>query len=256
MARSEQLDILERGNIYFLVRPRVEEHDPEGRGDVQHLYVVLSPDGRKSYRLLIIGRAELPDPDASGRQKHWGFVDAVYRDPKKLSEALREETYSTKTRGERHRPAARPVGEGVYEIASHGDHTHLSYALELPEAPGEVQRDLGIEAEASYVLSVKNPDQPSSPRTGLEGREAHLPQHLKEVFEGRKFADANPPELLDHDGIEVLLIAATSELRRDLGSDLPERAQEEDRSSADIFRDLRLRASQHPVGPLFDGRWA
>ncbi|NLE87934.1 MAG: hypothetical protein GX607_16230 [Myxococcales bacterium] len=255
MARSEQLDVLERGNIYFLVRPRVEEHDPEGPDDVQNLYVVLSPEGRKIYRSLIIGRAQLPDPDASGRQKHWGFVDAVYRDPKELSRALREETYSTKTRGERHRPAARPVGEGVYEIASHKGHTHLSYALELPEQPGEVQGDLGIEAEASYVVSVKNPDQPSPPRMGLK-REVHLPQHLKEAFGGRKFADADPPELLDHEGVEVLLVAATSDLRRELGSDLPGRTQEENRSSADIFRDLRLRASKHPVEPLFEGRWA
>ena len=51
---SEHVDVLERGNIYFLYRPRVEEHDPEGSEDIQNLYLVLSPEGKKSHRLLAI----------------------------------------------------------------------------------------------------------------------------------------------------------------------------------------------------------
>lgn len=35
---------------------------------------------------------------------------------------------------------------------------HLSYRLELPEKPGQVQADLRIAPEASYALSVKNPE--------------------------------------------------------------------------------------------------
>lgn len=253
--QSKELDVLERGNIYFLYRPRVEEHHPEGSDDIQNLYVVLSPRGKKTYRSLIIGRERLPDPDAPGRQKHWGFVDAVYRDPKQLSEALREESYDTKTRGERHRPAARPAGEGVYEIVSHNGHTHLTYALELPDEPGEVQRELGIVPEASYVISVKNPDKPSPPQAGVPRRDVSLPKKLMAVFRDRKFADADPPELLDHEGVEVLLVGASSDLGDELGSELPERARDEDASSADIFRDLRLHKSKHPVEPLFEGRW-
>jgi hypothetical protein len=63
-------------------------------------------------------------------------------------------TYSTATRGERHLAPARPAGEGVYTIARHDDHTHLAFALELPERPGEVQEELNIPREGSYIITV------------------------------------------------------------------------------------------------------
>jgi hypothetical protein len=47
--------------------------------------------------------------------------------------------------------AARPVGEGKYAIVKHQNHAELAYILEMPEQPGEAQRELGIEKEASYV---------------------------------------------------------------------------------------------------------
>jgi hypothetical protein len=254
-AEPRDYDVLERGNLYFLYRPRVEEHEPEGAGDLQNLYLVLSPHGRRDeYRLLIVGRQEMPDPEASGRQRYWAFVDAVYRDPEKLSQDLRESTYQTKTRGERHRPAARPAGEGVYEIVRHGDHTHLTYALELPEKPGEVQRELNITEEASYVVSVKNPQKPSPPRAGLPRRDVRLPKRLMECFRDRKFADLSPPDFLDHEGVELLLVSASADLKEELGSPLAEQTQR-GASSADIFQELRLHKSQHPVEPLFQGHW-
>lgn len=252
---EREYDVLERGNLYFFYRPRVEEHEPEGREDLQNLYMVLSPHGKKNdYRLLVVGRQRMPDPEASGRERYWGFVDAVYHDPKKLSEDLRESSYETKTRGKRHRPAARPAGEGVYEIVRHGDHTHLTYALEFPEHPAEVQRDLKIAQEASYVVSVKNPDKPSPPQAGLPRRDVHLPKTLMERFQGRKFTDVSPPEFLDHEGVELIFVSASGDLQEELGSSLGEQAQR-GASSADVFRDLRLHKSQHPVEPLFRGHW-
>lgn len=40
---------------------------------------------------------------------------------------------------------------------------HLSYELELPESPGEVQDALKIRRKASYVLSVKYPARGAHP---------------------------------------------------------------------------------------------
>jgi hypothetical protein len=71
--------------------------------------------------------------------------------------------YETKTRGEREQPEVRPAGEGVYALVRHEDHTHLAYELELPSQPQKVQETFHVEAEASYLLSVKNPEHTTDP---------------------------------------------------------------------------------------------
>ena len=64
--------------------------------------------------------------------------------------------------------AARPVGEGKYAIVKHQNHAELAYILEMPKEPGEAQKELGIEKEASYIISVINPKKPAP--TGLSKR--------------------------------------------------------------------------------------
>ena len=53
--------------------------------------------------------------------------------------------------------AARPVGEGKYALVKYRNHAEIAYILELPKEPGEAQKELGIEKEASYIISVINP---------------------------------------------------------------------------------------------------
>jgi hypothetical protein len=251
--RSGNAAVIEQGNVYFLYRPKVETDEVEGLDDVQRLYMVLSPHGKARYRLIVLGRKRLPEIEGGG-QRYWGFVDNVAKDPKDLRAELEEQHYRTKTRGERSVPAARPAGEGVYALVRHDGHAHLAYALELPERPGEVQEELNIEEEASYIITVKNPAQPSPRGAGLgKGRKAKFPQHLKKHFAGRRFIDPDPPELLDYEGAELVLIGAREDPEEELGFSLD--AQDEDLASAEIFSDLRLRKSQHPVKPLIEGEW-
>lgn len=253
MPEQESVETLERGNIYFLYRPRVEEEDPESLEDVQNMYMVLSPHGKDEYRLGIIGRKHLPDPGAK-QERIWGFIEAIEKDPKKVVDELGEEEYETKTRGTRHRPAARPAGEGVYRIVRHEDHTHLVYALELPKSPGEVQDEMELEEEASYVISVKNPEKPSPRSAGLpQDRNADYPKSLQEKFEGRRFIDADPPKLLDYEGSQFVLISAAEDVKEDLGIELD--PQDENESRAEIFNDLRLEKSKQPIDPLTEGEW-
>src|SRR5690554_4622966 len=197
MASSRQsqndVEVLETGNIYFVYRPRVEEkhaeaeqvegeEQVEGLDDVQRFYMVLKPKGKKVYRMLAMGRKQLPDANQRGDQA-WGFVEAVSKDPGKLEQSLRAQTYQTKTRGERELPAARPVGEGVYQLVHHGDHTHLAYALELPHRPGDAQGELNIEPEGNYILQIKNPQKSSPRNAGLPRQDkADLPKRLQSAL--------------------------------------------------------------------------
>lgn len=252
--REETVETLERGNVYFFYRPRVEEEEPEGKEDLQNLHLVLSPHGGDDYRLGIIGRKRLPDPEAR-QERMWGFVEMVTHDPKRIVDALGEEEYETKTRGTRHRPAARPAGEGVYRIVRHDDHTHLVYALELPDEPDEVQRELRVEEEASFILSIKNPEKPAPRNAGLpEEREADYPSDLADRFRDRRFAEADPPRFLDYEGSQFVLISASEDVEAELGIELDPARESE--STAEIFNDLRLEKSKQPVEPLFEGEWA
>lgn len=251
---SENVQTLERGNVYFIYQPRVEHKQAESLKDVQRLYMVLAPSGKQVYRLAVIGQKKMPEPEREGRSRYWGFIDKVEKDAKKIEAEFDPTTYETRTRGEREVPAARPAGEGVYRIVRHEDHTHLIYALELPEKPGQVQDALNIESEASYIIQIKNPERGSPQAPGLdEDRQAEYPEKLQERFEDRKFYDADPPEFLDYTGTEFLLISAAEDVKEELGIDLDPQKESED--TAEIFNDLRMERSEHPTEPLLKGKW-
>jgi hypothetical protein len=244
---SERADVVERGDIFFLYRPRVNEDDPSGLSDVQRFFMVLRPD-RGKIRLLVVGRKRLPDP---GRhERNWGFVAKVAQAPAAIEQDLREETYETKTRGERRQPAARPAGEGRYAVALIDGQMHLAYVLERPEQPAEVQRAFRIAPEASFALSVNNPEADSPPGTGLgERQEADYPERLQREFRGRRF-DREDVRLLDAEGAEFILVGTRTD---------PEAAYRVDLDAgrhADILRELQMAKSRHPIRPLFEGKWA
>jgi hypothetical protein len=246
-------DVLENGDIYFTYRPRVQEESPEGLEDVQRTYMILSPKGKQRHRMIVLGQKRLPDVHDGG-DRTWGYVDLVTREPRDIEQELARQTYTTKTRGERVLPSARPAGEGVYAIVRHEDHTHLAYALELPSHMGDVQEELQIEPEASYIVTVKNPDQPSPPGVGLRGeRQPNFPRQLEKRFRGRRFADVDPPELLDYEGTELVLIGADEDVSDELGIRLD--TEHETTTRADIFTQLKLDRHEHPTEPLFKGEW-
>ena len=259
----DEVGTIEEGDIYFLYRPKVHEahqDDPErderedragGIGDVERFYIVLKPNGARHYRMIVIGRKRLPDVDE--HERNWGFVEAISSSPKELEEGLRRETYETETRGERVRPAARPAGEGVYGIVLRRNAMHLVYALELPEKPGPVQRDLNILPEASFALSVKNPEKGSPPNVGLrEEDEAHYPKRLQEEFRDRRFGREDP-RLLDYEGAEIVLVGARKNPEKAYGVSLD--PEEETIDTADIVKKLRFAKSRHPTAPLEQGKW-
>ncbi|HEX8203354.1 MAG TPA: hypothetical protein VF590_22955 [Isosphaeraceae bacterium] len=245
-------NVLERGDIFFFYRPDVGETAPGGLLDVRRFHLVLRPEGKETLRLITIGRKTLPG-QADGDRNHWGFVDRVFGAPEELRDALAGTTYETETRGERQLPEARPAGEGVYALARSGRNSVLAYVLELPEEPGVVQEAFHIGREGRFVLAIKNPEAARPPGIGLDDdRKADFPDELRERFGARKWLAADPPEFLDYEGAELVLIGGR-DADADLGIELE--PQPEDEQSAEVFEDLHLERSERTVKPLFEGTW-
>jgi len=246
--------IIEQGEIAFLYRPRVGEHDPHDLEDLQRTHLLLHPDQENVYRLITIGRKRLPEHEGGEAERNWAYVDLVRKDAESIEKELREQKYQTRTRGERVLPAVRPAGEGRYALVSRGPNTRIHYALKLPQQMGEVQEQLGIKQAGSMVVSIKNPEVSGPAGTGLDPEDApNLPQELQDRFRGRRFIPSDPPSLLNYEGVEVILIGAGDEVPREL----KDQFIDEDFDAANLpgLEELKLDSPDHPTKPLFSGQW-
>jgi hypothetical protein len=243
--------IVEKGDIFFAYRPRTGEDKAKGLEDVQRFYMVLKPERQNLVRLAVLGRKRLPQ--AEEHERIWGFVDAVAKSGASIATEFGEHRYPTKTRGERTVPAVRPAGEGVYALLQRGRNLHLTYELELPERPGEVQQEFNIAKQGAYILSIANPEKPAPPGAGLpEREEAHYPKSLQREFQGRRFVNADP-RLLDYEGAEFILIGARTDPERAYDIDIA--TEHETGAKADIFRELKMSRKEQPIEPLLEGKW-
>jgi hypothetical protein len=125
--------------------------------------------------------------------------------------------------------------------------------LELPKQQGPVERELNIKREASYIIAVKNPETPSPPNTGLgRKQEAEFLKELQAKFEGRRFIPVDPPDFLNYEGAEMVLIGAGENAEQELGIGF--RPDEETECTADVLEDLRL-PREIVRAPLFECQW-
>ena len=118
----------------------------EGPEDVAAFHLILHPLNENKYRYAAISLKGLLESGGEGGLV--GADGAVETDIKQMRKRLLQ-THPL--------PAARPCGEGVYAVVRHGRHTHLAYAMELPEHPAEVQKSLGIAQLENPYLAVMNP---------------------------------------------------------------------------------------------------
>jgi hypothetical protein len=195
------------GTIEIRYRPAVDVETADDLVDVQELLLVLEQqDG--PVRLAEVGRKRLPPADDNGASPNWGHVRQVVDNRDELDDVLGEWTYETRTQGTRHQSATRVAARGTWTLEGRARDTRIHLEL-TPELEDQHLLDqLGIETEASYLVNVKNPR--AGGDTGLERDErAAYPEHLQAVFDGNRWAGADPVELLDHDGAEFLLIPAS-----------------------------------------------
>ncbi|GKC57887.1 probable amino-acid racemase, partial [Tanacetum coccineum] len=79
--------------------------------------VEVNIEKEKLMRFIVMGQKSLPDPTSKKKGRpYWGFVKMVTTNIQDIKDALKGEEYETKTRGHRHKPPTRALGEGVYRI--------------------------------------------------------------------------------------------------------------------------------------------
>lgn len=87
--------------------------------------------------------------------------------------------------------------------------THLSYMMTIPQQIGEVQTDVGLGDQGSFILSTKNPES-GAPANAIPATPEY-PKEMIEEFASRGWLPTKPQHL-DYANACVLLIGESSAL--------------------------------------------
>ena len=254
VARTSQ--VLEEGDIFFFYRPRVGTEEVEDIEDIQRFYMITAPeDGR--YRLFILGQKRLPEiveGKSTSEERNWALNILTTDNPEDIRKEFLPAEYETETRGRRRLAAAILAGEGKYAIVKHDNHIEMAYVLELPKVPGPVQKEFGIKKEASYIISVKNPNIEIPGFAVFEKRKPKYPAKIKEAFGDRRWINVENPDILNYENTQVLLMGAKQgNVEKELGIELNE--EKETENTAELFKDLKIRKEQVPLKPFLRGEF-
>jgi hypothetical protein len=219
--------------------------------------MVTSPENSNTNRIFLIGQKQLPEITegrSSSEERNWALNIATSSDPEEIRKEFLPAEYETETRGTRRIGAAVPVGEGKYSIVEHEGHTELACILEIPEVPGSSQKEFQIKKEASYILSVKNPDIQTPGYSAFLERKPSYPSSLKQKFGDRRWINVDDPDLLNYENTQLLLIGARKkDVEEELGINIDE--EKESARTAELFTELKLRKDQVPLKALFKGKF-
>jgi hypothetical protein len=254
-------EILEYGDIYFFYRPKVGSPNVKSIDDVRRFFMVTVPErtttkndkektNRQLYRLFVIGKKSLPEirtSEARSSERYWARVGGIFERSEDLTKELLSDEF-------RKGDAARPAGEGKYAIVSHQNHAELAYILELPKEPGEAQKELGIEKEASYIVTVINPVKPVPDGYPSADQSPQYPDSIQQEFrDDENFIPLTRNlDLVNYQNAQIILIGAREgkdTIKKDIGIEIKEESD-----SADIFSKLRVRKEQIPVRPIIEGK--
>jgi hypothetical protein len=258
MSREDKSQIVEQGDIFFFYRPKVGTEEVTSTEDVQRFYMVTSPEERDSkYRLFVLGKKQLPEiveDKSTSEERNWALNTLTTNNAEDIRRELLAAEYETETKGKRRMAAAAPAGEGKYSIVKHDNHTELAYVLELPEMPGPTQKEFEIKKEASYIVSVKNPDIQTPGFKAFEKRKPDYPANIKQKFGDKRWINVEDPELLNYENTQLLMIGARrKDIEEELGIDLNE--EKETENTADLFKGLKVKIEQVPLRPLLKGEF-
>jgi hypothetical protein len=144
---------------------------------------------------------------------------------------------------------------GKYVIVEHQKHAEIAYILGTPDEPGEAQKELGIEKEARYIISVINPNTPApSGFPSAEESPKYPDKVLKKFNDNGNFVSlSNDTELINFLNAQIILIGA-GEGKDTINKDLGISIEEEKGKNGDIFKKLNIKKGQVPTKPLTEGK--
>lgn len=227
--RSDNISLLttisDKGHVFFFYRPMNTEaayeqhmdwwnrpHKVESIADVSRFYMLLKPEktllsrGQKN-RLLTMTSKMMPS--ASEHDRRGAVVSMVSDDISDITTYLA----GLKSWEGLSVPAARPCGEGVYELVRHGfaGDLHFIYELEIPTVPRQVQLAFNIEKQASYVVYAKNPDHIQDMYHKPQMTKAQMEHFRGQKVDWMKWAPL-VPEFLDVLFAEFVFVGLSTEL--------------------------------------------
>jgi hypothetical protein len=247
--------VIEHGDIFFFYRPKVDTEEVKGIENVQRFYLVTSPEDSETYRVFMIGQKQLPEiieSTTSSEERNWALNVLTTSDANEIRKEFLPAEYKTETRGTRRVGMALPAGEGKYSIIMHDGHSELAYILEIPRTPGPTQNEFQIKKEASYIVSIKNPDIHVSGYNAFLKRKPDYPKSLKEKFGDRRWVSIDEPDLLNYENTQLLLVGARKkDVEEELGIQFD--GEKESTQTAELFNQLKIRKEQIPLKPLFKG---
>jgi len=261
--------VIESGDIFFFYRPKIDTEEVHDIDDVQRFYMITCKDinvddgnknRNKNYRLFMLGSKKMPEiveRKSGSEERNWALNILTSSNPDKIhNELLIPAEYTTKTRGKRRVSPAQPAGEGKYSIIRHDGHTELAYILEIPENPGRTQLEFEIKKEASYIVSVKNPEIfiPGYAAFSKKDKKPDYPKHIKEKFGEKRWINVDDPEILDYENTQLLLIGARKRnVEEELGIEIDE--ERENKISTDIFKELKIKKEEIPLQSFLKGKF-
>jgi len=216
-----------------------------------------SNDGKNQkqfYRLFVIGKKALPEirkSEARASERYWARVGGIFEELNDLTTELYSDEF-------RKGDAARPVGTGKYIIVKHQNHAEIAYVLETPNEPGEAQEELGIEKEASFIMSVINPKNPAPQGFPSTEESPKYPDKILEKFDEKEnfVSLGSDTSLIDYLDAQVILIGAREGkdvIKRDLGIDID---YDKTKKDSEVIKKLRLQNQNVPTKPLTEGKFA
>ncbi|MGN6624910.1 MAG: hypothetical protein ACTHKK_12275 [Candidatus Nitrosocosmicus sp.] len=261
---NTESEILEQGNIYFFYRPKKNSPEVKGMDDVRRFFMVTAPettpenkqnssdDKNQFYRLFIIGKKSLPEirkSEARSSERFWARVGGIFKEKKEITDELFSDEF-------RKGDVARPAGIGKYAIVKHQSHAELAYILENPDEPGEAQKEFGIEKEASYIISVINPKQPTPEGYPSSEESPKYPEKvLREFDKNENFVSlSKDTDFINYLNAQVILIGAREgkdSIKKELGIDIEDLTSTK---TKDIFKELNIKKGQIPTRSLTEGK--
>ena len=220
--------VIEKGHISFYYRPRIGREVVNSLVDVQRLFLVLNPThafeehgaGQEppekvhKSRIIIVGKKRLPSVDS--HERGWALVDKTLVHGDVEAELKSELHYHTASGKERVRAPAILSATGIYEIVLHDDKTVCGYTLESPQRLQKMHYEFNILPTATFLISVKNPEKPAA--VGLdEDDKWRFSKELQKLFGGRRWSPIYTCKLINHPGIEILLIGCSESLAKEMG---------------------------------------